>query len=299
MSVYLEKAKELPEIPGALKAIVGADVTEALRFMDSSVYDETKGYSVWKLITKEASFVLKRSEDEEGFNAEVRHYGLLSGLPVPKLLGAAEGHLLLEFVEGTDLKEPTDEAIRAFSESLTAIMNAFPMGRGYEKGRYERYIKRLEKRAGYLSDEPELLKAFSVFFERQRDIPLTLSNADLLPMNVLYDGEKATIIDWEFGGFMPYALDIARFIAHGRASGSVTPFRMTDAQKELFLDLVYGGLEAKPSREVFDRDILLAEFNECIEILEYYFGDKTVERDKVYFDYYPRAAALAGRITGS
>ena len=297
MGVYLEKTEELPEIPEALRRIIGTDDHALLRFMDDEVYDdEAKGYSVYKLVTGDRAFVLKKSESAEDFRDEVKHYSLLKGLPVPEFLGAADGFILLSFVEGADLKKPTDDGIRAFAKSLTAIMNAYPMGRDHERGRYDVYLKRLEKRAAFISCKPELSSAFSVFLERQREIPLTLSNGDLLPINALYDGEKAVIIDWEFGGFMPYSLDIARFFAHGRVSGKASPFRMTDEQKRLFVDLVYGGLTVKPPRAVFDRDVLLAEFNEYVEILEYYFRETTAERGETFRDYYPRAKELAALI---
>ena len=298
MSVILEKVKEPLEIPEALKSVIRTKDFEAFRFVDNVLDgDEPKIYNAYKIVTSENTFVLKKSEDEEFHEAEKKHYGLLKGLPVPGFYGAAEGFVLLGFVEGDDLLIASDEGVIAAAKSLSEIMNAYPMGRSYEDGRYKKYVKRLEKRAGYLKEEPELARAFSVFFEREKEIPLTLSNADLLPINVLFDGKKATLIDWEFGGFMPYALDIARFIAHGRVSGNGSPFRMTDAQKKLFVDLVYDSLEVKPERSVYDRDILLAEFNECIEILEYYLGDPNVERGDTFKDYYPRAKELAARIT--
>ena len=135
--------------------------------------------------------------------------------------------------------------------------------------------------------------AFALFYDRQKEIPLTLSNSDLLPINILFDGEKATIIDWEFGGFMPYALDIARFYTHATPNGEVTSFRMSEEQKRLFVELMYEGLEVKPAREVFDRDLLLAELNERIEILEYYLNDPSAERTEVFELYYPIARRLA------
>ena len=215
---------------------------------------------------------------------------------MPKLLGVYDGCILMDYVTGDDLKLPSDDAIREAAKSLAAIMNAYPMGRGYSAERYDRYLRRLEKRAAYLLNEPELLQAFNIFFERQKEIPLTLSNADLLPINILYDGEKATIIDWEFGGFMPYALDIARLIAHATPDGEVTSFHMSDEQKGMFVDLVYDKLSVKPTREIYDRDILLARFNECIEILEYYLNDPSVARDAVFELYYPTAHRLAKEI---
>lgn len=296
MALLLKKPEKPLDIPNGFKEIIGAGEYEVSRFFDDSVYDDEKGYNTYKITAGGGAFVLKKYEYPEDFEDEVRQYSLLKGLPVPDLLGAAEGCILMAYVEGDDLKAASDDGVRACAESLAAVMNAFPMGRGYDEGRYQRYIKRLEKRAGYLKDEPELASAFSLFFERQKEIPLTLSNGDLLPINVLFDGKKATLIDWEFGGFMPYALDITRFIAHSRPNGEVTSFRMSNEQKALFIDLVYDKLIVRPERGIYERDLLLAELNECVEILEYYLGDQNAERGEVFNDYYPRAHALAGRI---
>lgn len=298
MGIKLEKVKEPPEIPEALKVVIGQGEYEILRFFDDCVYDEGKGYNTYKIVKDGKAFVLKKYGDAEDLEAEVKQYGLLHGLPVPELMGRSDDCILMNYVEGDDLKNATDDGILATAESLAKVMNAYPMGRGYEKERYERYLRRLERRAGCLKEEPKLAAAFSLFFDRQKEIPLTLSNGDLLPINVLYDGKRATIIDWEFGGFMPYALDIARFVAHGTPSGEVTSFRMSVCQKKLFIDSVYDRLAVKPAREVFERDVLLAMLNECVEILEYYLNDPTVERGMVYHHYYPMAISLAESITG-
>ncbi len=298
MSIYLEKIREPLDIPESLKAIVG-EGSEASRFMDDSVYDEGKGYNTYKLVSASGAFVLKKYGHPEDLNAEVKHYALLKGLPVPRLLGVSDGCILMNYVEGDDLKDPTDAAVCEAAKSLVAVMNAYPMGREYERERYETYIRRLEKRAKYLENEPELKRAFALFYERQKEIPLTLSNGDLLPINVLYDGKKATLIDWGFGGFLPYALDIARFIAHSTPNGEVTSFRMSDAQKKLFSQLVYEGLSVKPAKAVYERDLLLARFNECVEILEYYLNDPEAVRDRVFDHYYPMAKMLANEITAN
>lgn len=298
MSIRLEKTKEPPEIPGALEAIIGRGGFEAYRFFDDCVYDEGKGYNTYKIVSEKGEFVLKKYAGSEDLEAEVKQYSRLRGLPVPELLGVGEDCILMRFAPGDDLKNPTDEGIRAAAAALVMIMNAYPMGRGYETGRYEVYLRRLERRAKCLREEPEMAAAFKLFLNRQREIPLTLSNGDLLPINVLYDGERANIIDWEFGGFMPYSLDIARFVSHGTEGGEVTSFRMTGGQKKLFCELVYEGLNEKPPREVYDRDLALARFNECVEILEYYLNDPSAERGKVFGLYYPMAKSMAARILG-
>ena len=292
MGIYLEKAKEPLDIPEALKSIIGEGF-EAFRFFDDSVYDDRKGYNTYKIVSVNGAFVLKRYSSGEDLEAEMKQYSLLSGLPVPELLGAGGDCILMRFSPGDDLKIPTDVGLSAAADSLAAVMNAYPMGRCYAKERYGTYLKRLERRAGCLNAEPELAAAFALFYDRQEEIPLTLSNGDLLPINVLYDGERATLIDWEFGGFLPYALDIARFIAHGTDNGEVTGFRMSAEQKRAFAEAVYERLSLRPSREVYERDLKLAVFNEYVEILEYYFNEPDAERGKVFELYYPMAAALA------
>lgn len=291
MGVYLEKLEDTKELAPTVKKLAGASDFEAYRFCDD-FEGEPKLYTVFKIVTDNGVFVLKKGEDEEYHEAEKKHYALLSGLPAPEYLGESDGYILTRFVSGDDLKTATDDGILAAAKSLAEIMNAYPMGRDYDGERYQRYLRRLEKRAGCLGEEPELARAFKLFFERQKEIPLTLSNSDLLPINVLYDGKRATIIDWEFGGFMPYDLDIVRFVAHGCTNGA-TPFYMTDEQKRLFTDTVYALLTVKPDRERYESDLVLAEFNEYIEILEYYLGDKTVPREGTFEHYYPRALALA------
>lgn len=294
MGVYLEKTDDVSPIAPVLLKLAGISEFEAYRFCDD-FEDEPKIYSVYKIVASEGEFVLKKSEDEESFEAEKKHYSLLFGLPVPEFIGAEDGFIMTRFVSGEDLKNATDEGVLAAAKSLAAIMNAYPMGRFYDPDRFEIYLKRLERRAGCLKNEPELARAFKLFFDRQKDIPLTLSNADLLPINVLYDGERAVIIDWEFGGFMPYDLDIIRFAAHGCEHGE-TPFFMTEAQKKLFIDAVYERLEVRPERDRYDEDLKLAEFNELIEILEYYFNDPAAERGSIFKYYYPKALTLAGEL---
>lgn len=293
MSIVLKEPEQPFALPEEFEKLVGTEKYVVKQFFDSRVYDYEKEYTTYKITTADKSFVFKQYGDILDYETEVEHYSLLKELPVPKLLGCAHMSILMEFVEGDDLKNATDEGLRAFAHSLAAIMNAYPMGKEYKKDRQEQYLKRLERRATCLLGEPELHEAFELFLKRQAEIPLTLSNADLLPLNVLYDGNKATIIDWEFGGFMSYSLDIARFIAHYRPEGKLTSFCLAEKKKELFLNWMYEILEKKPSREIYDRDIKLAVFNEYVEILEYYFNHKEEERGDLFADYYARACGLA------
>lgn len=151
------------------------------------------------------------------------------------------------------------------------------------------YWKRILRRASFVADKPVLRKAYQMFLDRQLTCPRTLSNGDFLEWNAIYDGNHVVIIDWGFGGMMPYSLDLARFIAHATETRSTFPFYMNDNQKELFLNTVYEQIPSKISYEQFRMDVKLALLNEYIEF---------VEADEDEDDWYlTHAQALAAEIT--
>ncbi len=49
-----------------------------------------------------------------------------------------------------------------------------------------------------------------------------------LQFNAVRHNNKVVIMDWGFGGIMPYSLDIARFIAHAIEDKATFPFYMND-----------------------------------------------------------------------
>ena len=110
--------------------------------------------------------------------------------------------------------------------------------------------------------------AYRLFLERQKSCPLTLSNGDFLQFNTINHDGRVYVIDWGFGGIMPYSLDIARFIAHGTEGRVPFPFYMTEVQKDLFVQQVYERLKCKPEYGQYLFDIKLAVLNEYVEFLE-------------------------------
>lgn len=163
--------------------------------------------------------------------------------------------------------------------------------------RFERYWKRINKRAECLKDEPELKAAYDIFLERQLTCPRTLCNGDFLQYNGIYNEINVKLIDWEFAGIMPYSLDIARLIAHGTEDRSGFPFYMNDALREIYIWEVYEGLSCKPDKEQYLFDIKLALLNEYVEFLEADLNDISVEREEIYKeDYYRNSVKLAKEI---
>ena len=211
---------------------------------------------------------------------------------MPRALGFAENAMITEFIDGGDLREMTDESVIAAADAFAAILNAFPPGYGYDRTVAETEIAYREKRLDALKDEPLLFAAYRQFLDRAKQMPLSLGNGDLLPINCLFDGNRVCIIDWEYGGFMPYAFDLGRFLAHS-GEDPAFPYRMTAAQKALFVDRIYSALHEKPDRAVFERDVRLAVFDELIMVLSFYYSDPAAARDEDFRVYAAHAAALA------
>lgn len=272
----------------------------AERFCDDGE-GEINRYNVYKITAGNACYVLKKSDE-----AEIGVYErFLRGrdLPVPVYYGSTrwggKQWILIGYVEGTDLRDYTPDMAVSCAESISRIANCYwqkdeaEFIRKKQDDRFERYWKRINKRAECLKGEPALKRAYDRFLERQLSCPRTLSNGDFLPFNAIFRDGKVTLVDWAFGGIMPYSLDIARMIAHGTDDRRTFPFYMTEAHKGLFVRRTYELLENKPSYDRYLADIRLAVFNEYIEFIESDLLDASQARDEVFDYYYSEARKLA------
>lgn len=258
---------------------------------------EVNRYNVYKITAGDKYYVLKKSDE-----AEIRiyeHFLNGQGLPAPAYFGSTkwngEQWILIEYVEGTDLRDYTPDMAIACAESISRIANRYwqedeaEFARKKQDDRFERYWKRINKRAECLKEEPLLREAYDCFLRRQLTCPRTLSNGDFLQFNAIFWDKKVTLVDWAFGGIMPYSLDIARMIAHGTENRRTFPFYMTEAHKGLFVRRTYELLERRPSYERYLADIRLAVLNEYIEFIESDLPGSSQARDEV-FDYYSSGA---------
>lgn len=257
-------------------------------------------YNVYKVSAESGTYVLKKSDDKEIFAYEK----LLRGkeLPVPEYYGCAEHDsekwILIEFLEGIDLRNFTEEMAHACAKSICQIMSMYWQNSKEEfeenklDDRFERYWARINKRAECLESEPEMKAAYELFLKRQLECPRTLCNGDFLQYNGVYNEANVKLIDWAFAGIMPYALDIARLIAHGTEDiTSGFPFYMDDRLREIFVWEVYEGLRCKPEKERYIQDIRLALLNEYVEFIEWDLNEGTLDKE----DYHYRQAVKVAR----
>ena len=292
MSAFLEKLDDVSALSETVGSILGPGEFSADRFCDDFA-DEHKRYEVFRIVHPRGTFVLKRFNKPERFAAEKAILERFSpDLPVPRLIGFSGDSMVMEFIEGNDLKEMTDGSVSRAAASVAEIMNAFLPGSGYDRTVAEKEIAYRAKGLACLEGEPLLHRAYTLFLDRMKEMPLTLANGDLVPINCIDDGKRVYLIDWEYGGFMPYALDVGRFLAHS-GEHAVYPYRMNDTQKTLFCDRIYEALHEKPDRSVFNRDVRLAVFDEWIMVLQFYFRDPSVPKDETFFVYSENAKALA------
>lgn len=238
--------------------------------------DDVRRYDVYFVDGGGETRVLKKTDARE--TAVYYLLGTAHCLPAPARFGKHEAKdgvwMLLEYVPGDDLSEMTDALALAAADSLAAIANRFWQEDAAEfaakkcDDRFERYHARILRRAAFPEDGSALRRAYQLFLDRQETCPRTLCCGDFLPGNAIWDGARVVIVDWGFGGVMPYALDVARFIAHATPGKSTFPFYMTDAHKRLFLDRVYEKLDRRPERAQYERDVRLALLNEYVEFVE-------------------------------
>lgn len=230
--------------------------------------DDFRKYNVYKIKTDAGERILKKAPEREVNNYE--NYLRRRGFNVPEYYGSYNDGkdlwIVLESIEGSDLRDMTDELARGAAESISGIQNAF--WNNTDKERFESYIERIERRYSYIIDKPIVGKAYGMFVERQKTCPRTMSNGDFLQFNAACNNGKVIIIDWGFGGVMPYSLDLARFIAHATEDRATFPFYMNDDQKKIFVDGVYDRLKEKPDYQQYLHDIKLAILNEYVEFIE-------------------------------
>lgn len=301
MGVYLEKTScdNLPM--DWLNEILSKNdgSAEVERFCDSTGEYQRK-YNVYKISAGEKVYVLKYSDKME--TALYRNFLQGNDFAVPQHYGDTEydGHvwLLMEYIDGPDLRIFNQEMAVASADTLAEIQNYY-WDCEIEDGRFVRYWERINRRAECLKKEPEIAAAYNIFLERQKDCPRTLCNGDFLQFNgILHDG-RVYMIDWGFGGIMPYALDIVRLIVHGsemQEDGGF-PFYMNDELRKIFVHAQYEKLKQKPDWDRYIMDIKLAALNEYVEFLEEDLNDPEVSREEIEGGfYYKRARELASII---
>jgi thiamine kinase-like enzyme len=99
-----------------------------------------------------------------------------------------------------------------------------------------------EANSPFAADVPRYLEANRALEAMQLPMPIVFGHHDLLPGNVMDDGRRLWLIDWEYGGFGTALFDLANLSANG-AFG--------DAEDEALLDAYFEGKVPADLRRAF------------------------------------------------
>ena len=216
-----------------------AGITEERYRAEQIEWEEGGGaYRVWRLTGDGQSFILKESSARE-----LEIYRAMSGKSphVPLVFGETvwrgKPWILMEDLQGKNLSDPTRDELALAVDALIDLQrptwnSSGKLGESMEESLTLRRIRRR-----YLPGIG-LKLAFDRVMREYRTAPTALGHDDLLPQNVLICGDRAVLIDWEYGGMLPYPVMLARLIAHGSETG-LTPFHLGTGDKQFAIDRYY------------------------------------------------------------
>ena len=197
-------------------------------------------YEVWLVSAGKQQYVLKKAKGQE-LSVYAGFFG--GDVPgAPRFLGCCGDYFLMEYVQGENLCRCDRERLKLALDALTALQDRYWEDREHDRVGYPfaDSMAHRRRRGEYLRDA-ELERGYDKFLSLYETLPRTLCHDDLLPFNVLVSDEKATIVDWECAGMLPYPTSLARLIAHGTEEKDAF-FYMTEEDRAFAIDYYYDHL---------------------------------------------------------
>jgi Ser/Thr protein kinase RdoA (MazF antagonist) len=122
----------------------------------------------------------------------------------------------------------TDEIVRKVGESLGALHRSAPMPEPYSWASHPiegtlRFCNSISSRGPDVVNAIEMTREVSArVHELRGEFSVVPVHADLMPENILWDGERVRLIDWEYSGMGDAVFDLADFTAKNYLSESMT-----------------------------------------------------------------------------
>ena len=267
-------------------------------FPESATYEpflsveDGSEYDVWLVSDGQGQYVLKKAKGYEIQIFSCFFEKPTNGAPYFYEAVSVDGvdYILMEYVRGKDLCACDRDSLIKTLDALIYLQDAFWEDKIHQNDgfSFDKSLKGRIDRGNYLSDDL-LESAYAEFLEEYKRVPRTLCHDDLLPFNVLVSDDRACLIDWEYGGILPYPASLARLIAHGVENDDAL-FYMRDDDKEFAINYYYKNfVESKGvSYQEYRRSLdlfLLYEYCEWIML-----GNKYDDGDKGMLEKYKRIA---------
>ena len=193
------------------------NVGNAVRAERYTNAEDGGAYDVWRIVCESGEYALKKAKGKESEIYRAFFPRPVEG--VPRFYGAANAedgeYLLLSREPGEPLVEVNRASAAAAVDALVSVQNQFWLDASHAGcgTTYDESLRSRAERGKYLAD-PLLERCYAEFLKIYGSLPRTLCHDDLLPFNVLYDGVRAVMVDWEHAGVLPYLTPLARFVAH-------------------------------------------------------------------------------------
>ena len=178
----------------------------------------------FKVSVDGGTYVLRiggRDTELLGIDRRVEHEASLAAAAVgvgPEVISFVEpeGYLVTRFLEGTvvvaeAIREP--EPLRRIAQALRAIHNGPPIPARFDAFRVvEAYAATATAHGVALPDGFERARELAAEVERARGpVPERPCHNDLLTSNLIDDGTRIRIVDWEYAGMGDVFFDLANF----------------------------------------------------------------------------------------
>ncbi len=230
------------ELKDIIKLIDAVPITEQAVITQLKHVEDDEPYQVWTIDTGTARYILKeaKKDEEETYRLILAELNG-SGTPIiyQTIFAEEKIYLLMEYVDGENL-------CKCNRKKLTLALNALIFlqrktwndhslaAYGYS---FEKSLRSREHRGKYLNDLV-LEEVYEKFMQMYSTVPRALCHDDLLPFNVIASDHRAVLIDWEYGGILPYPTAFARLIAHGEDTEDAL-FFMTPEDRTFAIDYYY------------------------------------------------------------
>ena len=283
------------ELKDIIKLIDAVPITEQAVITQLKHVEDDEPYQVWTIDTGIARYILKeaKKDEEETYRLILAELNG-SGTPIiyQTIFAEEKIYLLMEYVDGENL-------CKCNRKKLTLALNALIFlqrktwndhslaAYGYS---FEKSLRSREHRGKYLNDLV-LEEVYEKFMQMYSKVPRALCHDDLLPFNVIASDHRAVLIDWEYGGILPYPTAFARLIAHGEDTEDAL-FFMTPEDRTFAIDYYYDNF-------LKEMGITYTEWRNTLEYFLFYeycewvfVGNKHNAQNSVFYKKYLPIAKL-------
>lgn len=253
------------EIRSIFKELKCQELSENISFEAFKSVEDGAEYEVWLICDSDKKYVLKKAKAYEldlyltFFKDEVEG--------VPRFEGACKidgvDYFLMEYVSGKDICCCDRSSLIKVLDALISIQEAFWADSEHKDCgfSFERSLVGRTDRGKYLGEEI-FERVYNDFLEEYKRLPRTLCHDDLLPFNVIVSDDKAYLIDWEYGGILPYPASLARLLAHGEEKDGAM-FYIKDSDRQFAIDYYYEKL-------IKSKNISYSEYRKTMDLFLFY-----------------------------